>query len=261
MMNNKFKIDKGSKIVLFILIAYVVIIICIFLPIYLKNRREKIYIISDEFKIKYENGKWNRITNPDDYETENFHIYEDGNYRGEYQVIYSNKFHLYENGRNVKYTGILFGHRGTLDLSYLNAETIETIQDTDKEVITKVFNENNLPINFNFNLYQKMNYNLNDEGTMDSIYCISNYYMDGMDKYYSIIFTYIDGEINIVDKIITDSDGTYEEPMFKLSNLVDIRNDNKYELLYMNNYFSQSGTDCVKLYNVSKEKEIHNFCE
>ena len=161
----------------------------------------------------------------------------------------------------MKYNGTLFGYRGTLDLNYLDTKIVDSIDDNDKQVITKVFEDNSIPVDFNFNLYQRIDYDLDNDGSTDNIYCISNYYMDNMDKYYSIIFTNIDGKINIIDKIITDSDGTYEKPMFKISNLVDIRDDEKYELLYMNNYFSQSGTDCVKMYNVTKNKLVKNFCK
>ena len=261
MIGKKIKFDKVSKTIIFVLIAYLVVLLCMYLPAYIRNQKERIYIITDEFKIKYTYGNWSNITNSDDYKVEEFKFYEDGKDIGEYKTIYSNRFYLYDNGKQVKYSGTLFGYRGTLDLEYLDAKIIDSIEDSDKEIITKVFNDNSIPVDFNFNLYQKINYDLNNDGNTDSIYCISNYYMDDMEKYYSIIFTNIDGKINIVDKIITDYDGTYDEPMFKLSNLIDIRDDNKYELLYMNNYFSQSGTDCVKMYNVTKNKLIKNFCK
>ena len=57
MIGKKIKFDKVSKTILFLLIAYFVVLLCIYLPIYIKNQRERIYIITDEYKIKYTFGQ------------------------------------------------------------------------------------------------------------------------------------------------------------------------------------------------------------
>ena len=68
---------KSNKIILGILAGYLVIMLIIFLPGYLKNKHDKIYILSDTFvKIKYENGKWSNITDNDDYKLKELANYD-----------------------------------------------------------------------------------------------------------------------------------------------------------------------------------------
>ena len=62
--------------------------------------------------------------------------------------------------------------------------------------------------------------------------------------------------------MITDENGIYDYRIFTPYKVIDFKKDSKYELLYMGNYPNGSNDSyCVKLYDLSKNKEIHDFCE
>ena len=69
MQKGKIKIDKNIKITLLILLVYLVVMLIIFLPGYLKSKYEKLYIVTNRYKIKYEDGSWKNIDKTEENRT------------------------------------------------------------------------------------------------------------------------------------------------------------------------------------------------
>ena len=78
MLSDKLKLDKGTKALLMGLLVYLVIMLIIFLPGYIRNKREKLYIISNTYRIKYEQGKWSKFVGFVETK-EKYNIYEQVN--------------------------------------------------------------------------------------------------------------------------------------------------------------------------------------
>ena len=76
-----------------------------------------------------------------------------------------------------------------------------------------------------------------------------------------LLFIYDDGKINVLEKGVDTENGGFGMVTYTVINVLDIRKDNKLELLYINNIYSQPDNSCITLYNLSKKKVINNFCE
>lgn len=265
MQKGKIKIDKNIKITLLILLVYLVVMLIIFLPGYLKSKYEKLYIVTNRYKIKYEDGSWKNIDKTEDYVLKNFEIYENNNYKGNYKIMLSNDFILLdEDNKKVDYDGIIFGHRGTLNLKYLSFTSIDDNKEEDTKYIDEVIKKIGMKDITKYSLLQKV------EVENKVIYSVSNNNavcggdinsLDGIgynpeDKF-SVIFMVEDGKLSVIDKIIDNNDPN----IYEVVDIFDIKEDNKLELLYSEKPAQVSTNECIKMYNMKNKKEINNFCK
>lgn len=258
------KDDKAYKMVIIGVIIYVVVMLIIFLPGFLRDRFEKLYILSGDFiKIKYENGTWSNIKNSDDYKMKEFQVYESGNYKGKYKLLFTNKFYLYDsNGKKVSYDGQLFAYNGTIKLSKVDVSGTE-MSDSDKDIIQKAIYQVGVSSYTDLNLFQKVTLDVDKDGDSEAIYCINNYYVEGIpDKAFSLVFMVDNGEIRIIKDKVISSEDVYEEPSYEINKILDIKDDKKYEIMIEQAYYSRPQDSCVLLYKLTgKRSLIKNLCE
>lgn len=255
---------KSNKIILVILAGYLVIMLIIFLPGYLKNKHDKIYILSDTFvKIKYENGKWSNITDNDDYKLKEFEIYDGESYKGKYKLLFTNRFYLYDNGKDVSYTGPLFAYSSNIGFSVKAFASNDEVLEDDKIYISDLLTSLGLDTTYEFDLFQRQTIDVDNDGNLEKVYSISNFYTESTaSKVFSIVFMVKDNKNYVIEKVITTPDKIYDEASFMIKQVIDIKNDNKLELLLTKNYYSRPQDECALLYDLSgKRKLIHNFCE
>ena len=256
--------EKSYKIIIGIFLVYAIIMLIIFLPGYLINKHNTLYILDNSgIKIKLENGKWSNIKKLEDYNLKKFNVYDDGNLLGEYKVIYSNRFHLYDDfGKEQNYNGQLFAYRGKAKLEVIPISDINELSETDKSIINIALTENNLSSNYQFNLKQKVLYDIDNDGSDEVIYSLNNYYVENNDKdICSIIFLDVNNTIKVINKEVVSDGNVYMHPMYQLKKLLDIKKDGKYELMYSEMYFSNPADECAILYNLNNNKVIKNLCE
>ena len=255
---------KAYKIVIIGVIIYVVAMLIIFLPRYISNKRDKLYILSGDFiKIKYENGNWSNITDSDDYKLKEFEVFESGVYKGKYKILFTNKYYLYdESGKSTSYEGQLFSYTGTLKLGVVNVADSE-ITESDKYTITKALSKLGINSFDQLNLYQKVSLDVDKDGVTENVYAASNYYTDeSVDTVFSIVFIEKNGNVDILKEKVISSDKIYDEPSYEITKIIDVKEDKKYEIIIEQSYFSRPEESCVilnKLYG--KRKEIKNLCE
>lgn len=256
--------EKSYKIIIGAFLVYAIVMLAIFLPGYLDARKNSLYIIDNSgIKIKLENGKWSNITELEDYNLKKFNIYEGDNLLGEYKVIYSNRFHLYDDfGKEKTFNGPIFAYRGKAKLEVISTSEINTLDDVDKNIISQALIDNNLNSNYEFNLKQKVSYDIDNDGVNETIYALNNYYIENNDKdTFSIIFIYDNNEIKTIAKEVAKDNNVYSHPMYEIKKLLDVKKDGKYELMYSQMYFSNPDGECAILYNLNNNKVIKNFCE
>lgn len=255
---------KVYKTVIIGVIIYVIVMLAIFLPKYISDRRDNLYILSGEFiKIKYSGGNWSNIEDSDDYKLKEFEVYESDNYKGKYKILYTNKFYLYDsNGKNTSYEGQLFAYTGSLKLSVVT-DMITEISESDKVIIQKVLDKLNINEYKNLNTFQKVSLDTDKDGITENIYSISNYYTeDSLDKVFSIVFTEENGNINILKEKVISADKIYEEPSYEINKVIDIKDDKKYEIMIEQSYYSRPMESCILLYKLhDKQNLIADLCE
>ena len=270
-MKNGIKLDKGVKITLILLVIYTCIILIILLPNYLKKQKENVFIMTNRYKIKYEKRKWNLITNSDDYKLRKFTIYQNNEYYGKYKVLFSNHFTLIDdNDQLVNYDGYIFATSGSIKTKLYNYIISNDYTINDNEIVKEALDKVKIGSNAYYNIHQKiiLNYNNDDiyfyyidnikESNDDSIDGITGPVPNTSGNNFALLIMYKNNKVYIIDKNITPDN---EFKVFEVLNVVDIWEDNNLELIYVLGDRYNTNSDCPKLYNIEKEKEIKNFCE
>lgn len=267
-MKEKIGLDKTSKVIITMFIIYTIILLAIFLPPYL-YRRGKLYIVSNSFKIKYVNGNWFNVEEDKEFNLRKFDIYEENSYKGKYRLLYSNKIVLLdEDDARTDYSGNIIGFSGSLKANVLEANFYESEDSFDSSVVKKAISQAEIGNVSDYEVKQKAKIDIDNDGIEEVIYNVSNNmisdpntldgFRDTTDSIvFSLLFIYKDNNIYIIDKKINSTG----DRIFELTKLLDFRSDNKPELLYLDKYPQTDGDQCVKLYDLLKEKLIHNFCE
>ena len=267
-----FKMTKGEMIFLVVLLIYAAFILIVLLPNYLKNKRKSLYLMTLDYKIKYEKGKWQKITNSDDYKLLESDIYLNGDYFGKYRILISNRFTLSDEDDNVvPYSGYIFAKAGTMKGKFINYSYDEDITSDDDNNIKTALKKLNIGEEAFFNIHEKINIDVNNDGREEKIYVVSNF-ADSTDSYggiempvanssgknFSLVVMSYNNKVIIIDKSISN-EAVFD--VFALNNIIDINEDNKLELVYSRGSRYTDTEDCYTLYNLTKTKEIYNFCE
>lgn len=259
------KLEKSYKIVIVCICVYVAIMLVIFLPRYLHNRNDNLYILSGDFiKIKYQNGTWKNITKEEDYRLQKFTVYEDSNYKGEYKLLFTNRFYLYDDlGKDISYDGRLFAYRGSLKLGTVKLEESMSPTEADSIFIQEALSQLKIVYQGDFNLFQKASLDVDNDGVVEHIYCISNYYSEEVsDKVFSIIFIEKNNSIHIIQDKVISSDKIYEEPSYEINQIIDIKEDKKYEIMLEQSYYSRPEESCILLYRLDEnQRKIADLCK
>ena len=232
MMKEKFGLDKSSKIILSLFILYAIIMLAMFLPDYIA-RKGKLFIITNSIKIKYINGNWSNMEDDDDYRLKDFEFYNDSNYFGKYKVYYYNdSLQLYDNGRNVSYNGSILGYNGNISLEVFGTDLVDSLEEVDKIAIKDALNKLKLSATDKINYVEKARVDINNDTILDTIYCINNFYSeeDSSEKF-SIVFTVVNNEVKIIDKVITNVDDIDDSRILSIVNILDVKKDKKLEFL------------------------------
>ena len=271
-MLNKNSFTKIDKTIILGFIIYLIVMLIIFLPGYLKKEHENLYILTTRMRIKYEKGTWLSITDPNDYLSKKFNIYEDGKYLGNYQVVLNNSFILYDDDKQVDYSGGILGYRGTLKLDLMNYNFKETKSSEDDFIVKQALKKMDITEDAYYSIDQKVFSDVDNNGNNETIYNISNIKQPDSESIdcvpipvknssnvnFSILFMYKDNNVYIINSIVDDKQ---EFETFEIQNILDIKADGKKELLYTRGYPLNPSSECSFLYNLAKAKQIKNFCE
>lgn len=254
---------KAYRTVIILVALYVIVMLAVFLPNYLRGLHDKLYILSgDVIKIKYEQNGWHNITNSDDYKLQEFNVYNDKGSLGKYKLLLTNRFYLYDNyGKNVAYDGMLFASRGTVKLGVIPKSDLD-LDDIDKDIIKRALEKIKITTYDNFNISQKYVLDVDNDNIEERIYCISNYYTESnYNKLFSVVFIEKNGQIDFLIKKVIDSSKIYDEPSYEINRIVDVKEDKKYEVIIEQSYFSRPQKACAIIYNLyDSKKEIANLC-
>ena len=262
MEGNKLKIDKTSKAIIIGFVLYAIVVLAIFLPGYL-SRKGTLYIVTSSFKIKYKDGKWSNIVDKNEYITKEFDIYESDSYLGEFDLLNTDSSMIYYGDKDsTKHSDNIFAYRGSKSLELLHPEITNKISDSDNAIISEALINENINYNGDINLFSRMSIDLDNDGNDEYIYYVSNYYQNNVKEYFYLFFMYKNNKVYTIEKVVADANDIYDYRIFGPYKIIDFKKDGKYELIYTGNYPNGSNdSECVKLYNLNKNKIIKDFCE
>ena len=265
MKDKKVKLSKENKIIMFIFISYLIIMLILFLPEYYRRIHDKVYIVTHNYQIKYENGRWSKIEKNKGYTNKSFQVYNDGKFMGEYNVFYSNsRVNILDKDDNrIPYQGVVFAYSSNIPFNVFNVTNNVEMTESDKAIIDKALSSLKINGFTAANLLQKVDIDLDNDGSNETIYSVSNFYAneDKADKAFSIIFIYKNGEVDIVAQSISDEYNDSRVPSFNIQKVFDMRNDKKYKIIYSQEYFAHPDRECVVIRELKENgKIIRDFC-
>lgn len=240
-------------IVIFALYVGIVLIVT-----YLNPKNNNNLIVSNNAVFHYRNGKWSVVSPSSYYSTlfNNVKMYdtENNSYLGIKSLKYDNGWKI--KGENQIIKDKIFGYKGSSKFKLYNYDYQE-ITSNDINNINNFLSDNNLGDYSGLSLVNKISVDLDNDNREESIYTISNMYMDGkISHYFSIIFIYNNGEYNILDKIDLYEDDLSSKNQATIYKLMDVDNDNKIEIITQRMYFSQPGNCTYYLYSLKNDKYV-----
>lgn len=178
-------------------------------------------------------------------------VYYFDEYKGKFYGNYNEKWNMFtENGRLTVLPEGFIGFSTSLnaEFTYLNSRELTEVE---KQELDYVLRKKNFTHNYKVLLNRAFDYDLNNDGKIDTIYCISNFdYVENVKNQFSILYTKINNKINVIDYKYSET--SYELPTYDISGLVKIKNENA--LIINELYFDQVADSYVHLYKLKNNK-------
>lgn len=239
---------KDKKVAIFILIFLIVGAIIFFLTIgvgLLNKSSENIIIIGNSGGFKKVNSRWVHINTKNELKSlsgNKFNVYVDNSYFGNYKLLYDDKWYLFKNDDTpVNYNGNMLALSGSIKYKVANFTTHDI---EDKTYVNRVLRENNISEDSILTYSYYTDIDLNNDGVLERIYTISNKfpYEDVGNLSFSYIFMLKNDKIIYLYKNKEEIDDVYSGCNPYISNLIDIDEDNKLEVIIGCSYYSVEGT-------------------
>lgn len=249
-MENKKKII----IVVSILLVYFLIMMVFF---GFDSLKKKVYhlevLIAPSTYLKYERGVWKDIKEDEaKLLGQTYRIYDNHKflYNGVLQYTDENWYAFDENNKPLSLPENFFAYRGNLKMDVINYNLVNMSQ-TEIEEASSILKQHHITFKPEFTKTLKIDVDLDHDGERETIYIISNALgMEEQSIYFSIAYIKNSGNIEVV--IDDVSDDMYQVPSLNLKEIIDIEQDEIYELIFEKIYFDQKGT-CHEIFKYEKE--------
>lgn len=217
----------------------------------IKNyRNDETLILSDDVAFRKYKGKWGKINSHKNLNWKKYHIYINNEYFDDQYLYYNEKWYIFKKDKTaIPYNGDILAFNS--DYKVINFNTTNINFD---KYIKKVLNDNKAN-NYGIDSSYYSDLDLDSDGILERIYVISNRFSKELDSgmFFSYIFLVKDGKITYIYKDSSIDNNSYEGCKPYISNIIDIDNDNKYEIVIACSYYSDEGTN-YKLYKYHKGK-------
>lgn len=245
-----------KKIIICYLLLFVIVIISSVL-LY-KNENSMYVFVNNKEMWRKNNNNWKKVSNNyiKKYQGEEFNFFLKSKFNGKIYYKYDGgSINLYDENNTL----INFGPSMISIKSKLNYDNVKTASELDN--VEKDSNVVNILDRFSLNKDQmvrikKYELDLDNDGKNDYLYSISNFYLgdEKADKRFSIIFSVINGDVNVVDKTIVDLDKQNSTWSTSLNSVIDLDLDNNFELILVSTSYGQDDIYCMKKYNSDSNK-------
>lgn len=178
-------------------------------------------------------------------------IYYNGEYKGKFYGDYSEKWNMFtENGRLTVVPAGFIGISTSLKAQYTYLNSRE-LTDIEKQELDQILKNKKFTYTYNLSLNKAFDFDLNNDGIVDTIYCISNFnHLEHVSNQFTIIYTKINNKINIIKYKYSEQD--YELPLYDISGIIKINNKNA--VMVNEAYFDQVANSNVYLYKVKNNR-------
>ncbi len=247
-----------------LVIILILLVITNGIILFFENYYNQILIIGGNTIVEYRNNKLlkikksNKINKRLNYKK--YSVYNNGNFE-EYYIDFKNgdynniSYTLYNNSdEETNITESLLAYTNNLNIKVQSVKNSYVMTDTDKRTL-----QSNLPgYNLNNIYFNKVTVDLDNDGLNEEIYIVNNFNLiDIPDKAISCVFLKTSNG-NIVEIEKNESSNQNKLPAYRIPYLVDVDNDNEYEII-LSRFYNES----IVNYNIykydSKSNEINEL--
>lgn len=241
---------KSNKRYLFVFII-IIALSAIFFIIYgmdsnKKQKMDPTIIIDNDAVFRKVGSRWIKLDKSEDLDSiswNKFNIYTDTKYFGKYYIVNQDKWYLFDNDNNaVNYEGSFIG----IDTDH-NYKVINIIQNdiTDYSYVEKALSENEINTDIELSSSNVISLDIDNNGKNEYIYTITNRFSEKKEneKYFGLIFMVKNNRIYPIYKNSSKEDDIYDGCKPYVNSILDIDQDNKYEVIVSCAYYSNSGVE------------------
>ena len=243
---------------------YIVIVIILLLylgityTLYKDNKNKEKnndYIVTNNSKYVYEEGKLKTIENQNEYNWKDYNIYIDNVYLGNYKLQYNNKWYIYNDQHDpIKYEGnVIASTNDKIKVFEFNRQNI-SLEEMGK--INSYLESKDITI-VDYNIYEsKIECDIDNDETKENIYRINSKINGNSDNIFSIILLEKNNKFTeITSKIIKKEDlGSSNIKLYDVYGFIDIDSDNTLEILITEIEYSQPDNTKEYVYKYSNSK-------
>ncbi len=254
------KIEGKYKFAFILLILYIILMAIIFGPIILRGKTKMYLLIGSTAKWKFENNEWEDIESneTDLYAFKNFDVYIDQKKFGNYQVAFSqSKWYLFQNNKTpVNYRGDFLGVRSNSDYQVAQFERVD-LDESDNVYLEKVFKNHGFDKIERYQEGYKVLFDLDGDKKDETIYVVSNMFPSSFAPatIFNFVFVVDNEKIEMVYEMTDAFTNLYNQCKIRLQYLIDVDNNNHYEIILNCGYYSTMGS-CTSMYEKQGKKYV-----
>lgn len=234
-MSDFLRKNKNYIIVIGLLVIYLVVFRVISLAINKENSKYANIVVDGVNIWEYKEGNW-RVVSEDEFgeEEQIFDLYSSSEYYGDYTVKVNNKklYAFDDKYKSLQYKDSVLAINSNYDIDVFFFG-YSVVSEEDKTILADVIN-----VNYNSDI-RKIPLDVNNDDVEDCFYVIDYYESN------EVLFTeiyYYDGKLR---NIINNNGAMYS--IYDIDYILDINNDEKYEIIVSSSYFNVVSYKVYKL--------------
>lgn len=174
--------------------------------------------------------------------------YQKNRFIGTYELQYLSKWNFLENGSWSQITGDFLGVEESLNAKVLDF-TYEEFSSSDYEIIEDVLKKHEVNYYKYLDSSEVMVVDLDGNGELDRIFCISNQVDTGpQDEYFSAFFVLLNG--NVLEVEFGKTDEIFTIPFYNLFSILRFDENVKPYFIVTNTYYDAMGMPSLAMYQL-----------
>ncbi len=243
------------------IIAILIIISIMFSYIYIPyiNKNSVFVIISKNTIWRKTKNDWKSVSirNLPKFSYKELYSFYGNDYIGKTYNDYSENLNVYnKNFENINLNNELLSIMSNEKIKKMDKVSTSTEADElDLANINNVLKKYSIKSDYQMTKYLV---DIDNDGNLDKIYNITNFYMNENDSnVFSIAFSVMNKNIEIIDYIVAKKEEELKEKTININHVVDIDNDKQYEIIISKSSYGDVKNDCNSLYKYDSSKNAY----
>ena len=246
-----------NKMGITIIISLIIISLIFSLGSSYTNKNSVYVVVEDKTVWKKTGSKWTNssLRNLKRMSFDEFYSFGIREYLGKTYLHYDKQLEVYDkNYEKIDVTNGLLSIKTPDELKNTKvAEYDDVLVPEDDDYVKKVLEKYSISDIQSLDIF-KYRIDIDHDGKNDTVYNINNFY-NGEEKNqaYSVVFSVINDNIDVIDKIVVDASDELKSPTLYLRYVVDVDSDDNYEFIILKTSYGNSENDCNVMYKYDND--------